>query len=127
MAYFESPTSRFIGAQASLDGARVALFGAGYDGTASFRPGTRSGPAAIRAASDGLETYCPVLDADLEDRAYADVGDADVRFGAPGPQIEAVRAAAADNWVAVTPCSSSFCSTQVCTKAIAGPCACSLA
>lgn len=94
MAIFESAAARFIGARASLDGARVALFGAGYDGTASFRPGTRNGPGAIRAASDGLETYCPVLDADLEERAYADIGDADVRFGAPAPQIAAVRAAA---------------------------------
>ncbi len=90
---FEAPTARFIGAAAEPTGCRVAMFGAGYDGTASFRPGTRFGPNSIRAASDGLETYCPWLDADLEDRRYADLGDAPVTFGSPAPQIEAVRRA----------------------------------
>lgn len=84
---------RFIGAAPSHLGATVALFGAGYDGTASFRPGTRFGPAAIRAASDGIETYSPRLDADLEDLVYADVGDLPLSFGAPRPQIDLVREA----------------------------------
>ena len=64
-----------MGAQQSLDGARLSLFGLPYDGTCSFRPGTRFGPAAIRNVSDGLETYCPVANADLEDVQFADLGD----------------------------------------------------
>jgi len=64
-----------MGAQESLDGAKLALFGVPYDGTCSFRPGTRFGPPAIRNISDGIETYCPVLDRDLEDVRFADVGD----------------------------------------------------
>jgi len=47
----------------------VGLFGVPYDGTTSFRPGTRFGPAAIREVSSGLESYCPQLDRDLEELA----------------------------------------------------------
>lgn len=90
---FELPTARFIGASTAAD-APVVIFGAGFDCTASFRPGTRFGPAAIRQVSDGIETYCPLLDADLEDRHYADLGDVALSFGAAGPQIERVQAAA---------------------------------
>ncbi len=64
-----------MGAQQTLDGARLALLGLPYDGTCSFRPGARFGPAAIRNVSDGLETYCPVANLDLEDVRFADLGD----------------------------------------------------
>ena len=80
----------FIASRPELRGSKAALFGAPYDGTASFRPGTRFGPTAIRQVSDGLETYSPALDRDLEDLAFADLGDLELGFGAPGPQIQAV-------------------------------------
>jgi agmatinase len=57
------------------EGANLVLFGCPFDSTISFRPGSRFGPQAIRAVSDVLETYCPVLDRDLEDIAFADAGD----------------------------------------------------
>ena len=72
---------------------RVGLFGVPYDGTTSFRPGTRFGPAAIREVSSGLESYCPQLDRDLEDLAFADLGAVDIPFGAPEPVVAAVKAA----------------------------------
>jgi agmatinase len=65
----------FIGARTEVEGARVVLFGCPFDSTTSFRPGARFGPAAIRQVSDVLETYCPILQRDLEDIAYADAGD----------------------------------------------------
>ena len=49
----------FIAAEADFDEARAVIFGAPFDGTTSFRPGTRFGPGAIRAESDGIETYSP--------------------------------------------------------------------
>ncbi|MCB9366152.1 MAG: agmatinase [Calditrichaeota bacterium] len=64
-----------MGAVPELAGARLALFGTPYDGTCSFRPGTRFGPAATRNVSEGIETYCPVCNADLEDVHFADIGD----------------------------------------------------
>lgn len=83
----------YMGAQRDPAGCQVGLFGVPYDGTTSFRPGTRFGPAAIRQVSDGLETYDPQLDADLEDIAFADLGAVEISFGAPEPVVEAVRQA----------------------------------
>ena len=57
------------------------LVGLPYDGTTSFRPGTRFGPQAIRQVSNGIETYSPVLDKDLEDILFWDAGDLDLPIG----------------------------------------------
>lgn len=77
-----------MGAQESLEGACLALFGMPYDGTCSFRPGTRFGPAAIRNVSDGIETYCPVADRDLEGVHFADLGDLILP---PGDKLESLQ------------------------------------
>ncbi len=44
----------------SLEGADVAVYGLPWDGGASFRPGARFGPEAIRSASGLIRTYNPV-------------------------------------------------------------------
>ena len=93
MTAFESDGSMFMGSQRDPAGCRIGLFGVPYDGTTSFRPGTRFGPAAIREVSQGLETYCPQLEMDLEDLAFADLGAVDIPFGAPEPVVEAVQQA----------------------------------
>jgi len=54
----------------------VVLLGLPYDGTTTFRPGTRFAPPAIRQASYGLESYCPRLQRDLTGKRYTDLGDA---------------------------------------------------
>jgi agmatinase len=68
-------TTRFLAASGESNSSKLVLFGCPFDGTCSFRPGARFGPAAIREMSDGLETYCPVLKRDLEEVAFSDVGD----------------------------------------------------
>lgn len=69
----------------------VALFGVCYDGTTSFRPGTRFGPDALRTASPGLESYSPEQDLDLvEDVDLVDLGNLEIPSGAPAPMVEAV-------------------------------------
>lgn len=73
----------FIGAEADYEDADVVLFGAPYDSTTSFRPGTRFGPAAMRGESFGIETYSPYQDRDLEDARVHDAGDLELPFGAP--------------------------------------------
>jgi len=88
---FDTDGSIFMASRREPAGCCVGLFGVPYDGTTSFRPGTRFGPAAIRDVSNGLETYCPQLDRDLEDLAFADLGAVDIPFGAPEPVLEAVR------------------------------------
>ena len=87
---FDREGAIYMGASRDPDGCKVGLFGVPYDGTTSFRPGTRFGPAAVREVSTGLETYCPQLDLDLETMAYADLGAVEIPFGAPEPVLEAV-------------------------------------
>ena len=73
----------FLACDAPYDEAQIVLFGAPYDSTTSFRPGTRFGPHAIRSESFGLESYSPYQDKDLADYAVLDAGDLELRFGGP--------------------------------------------
>jgi agmatinase len=66
---------------------RICLFGAPFDSTTSFRPGSRFGPGAIREASYGLETFSPALNSDLEDCSFMDKGDLELPFGDPTPAL----------------------------------------
>ena len=90
---FDREGAIYMGARRDPKGCKVGLFGVPYDGTTSFRPGTRFGPAAVREVSNGLEGYCPQLKIDLEDLAYADLGAVDIPFGAPEPVVAAVQEA----------------------------------
>lgn len=71
----------FLACDASFEDATTVLFGAPFDSTTSFRPGTRFASRAIRADSFGLETYSPYQDKDLEDLAIFDAGDLELSFG----------------------------------------------
>ena len=71
----------FISCESAFDEADIVLFGAPFDGTTSFRPGTRFGPKAVRSESFGIETYSPYQDKDLEDYKIFDGGDLDLCFG----------------------------------------------
>ncbi|MBO5373435.1 MAG: agmatinase [Lachnospiraceae bacterium] len=73
----------FIGCDAEYDEADLVLFGAPYDSTTSYRPGTRYGSSAIRHESFGLETYSPYQDEDLSDYKIFDSGDLELCFGSP--------------------------------------------
>ena len=53
----------------------IFIVGFEFDGTACFRKGTVDGPNALRAVSDGIESYSPYLDADLEDVTFYDLGN----------------------------------------------------
>ena len=92
---FDQDGAIFMGARRDPAGCQVGVFGVPYDGTTSFRPGTRFGPAAIREVSPGLETYCPQLDRDLDTLAYADLGALNIAYGAPEPVVQAVEQATA--------------------------------
>ena len=86
----------FIAAEADFDEARAVIFGAPFDGTTSFRPGTRFGPGAIRAESDGIETYSPYQNKDLEDIAVFDSGDLELPFGNTEKVLEMIEARTAE-------------------------------
>lgn len=71
----------FIACDAPYEDASVVLFGAPFDSTTSYRPGTRFGSRAIRNESYGLETYSPYQDKDLTDCATFDSGDIELSMG----------------------------------------------
>ena len=71
----------FIGCDADYESAEIAIFGAPFDSTTSFRPGARFGSSAIRHESFGLETYSPYQDKDLADIRVFDCGDLELCFG----------------------------------------------
>jgi len=83
---------RYLETVPSLEGAHAALVGVPYDGTTSYRPGTRFGPDALRQASDSIETYDPNLDRDLEDYVVADLGNVALEEHDPVQAVDFVRA-----------------------------------
>jgi len=71
----------FIGCESTIENSDTVIFGVPFDGTTSFRPGARFGPAAIRNESFGIETFSPYCNRDLEDFKIADMGDLELPFG----------------------------------------------
>jgi len=90
---FDLEGAIYLEGQRDPNGCKVGIFGVPYDGTTSFRPGARFGPAAIREFSTGLESYCPHLKIDLNDIHFADLGSLNIPFGAPEPVISLVKKA----------------------------------
>ena len=71
----------FLACGKEYEQARIVMFGAPFDSTTSFRPGTRFGPNAVRSESFGIETYSPYQNRDLEDISVMDSGDIELRIG----------------------------------------------
>jgi len=70
--------------------ASTVLFGAPFDSTTSYRPGTRFGSSAIRRESYGIESYSPYQDRDLLDGDVVDVGDLELCFGDSRAALDAI-------------------------------------
>jgi len=71
----------FLGCDNEYRESDIVVFGAPFDSTTSFRPGTRFASRTMRGESYGLETYSPYQDKDLEDLAIFDGGDLELCFG----------------------------------------------
>lgn len=71
----------FIGCDKEYAEADIVIFGAPFDSTTSYRPGTRFASKVMRSESFGLETYSPYKDADLCDMNIFDGGDLELPFG----------------------------------------------
>jgi len=82
--------NRYLDALPKGDRGESAIVGIPFDGTASFRPGSRFGPQAIRDASQSLETYSTFLDRDLHGRDYIDWGDLELAPGRVDLMLESV-------------------------------------
>jgi len=71
----------YISASASFEKSKGVILGCPYDGSASFRPGARFGPSAIRRASWGIETFSPYFQRDLGQCSIHDMGDLELPLG----------------------------------------------
>lgn len=71
----------FLGCDSEFCDSKIVIFGAPFDSTTSYRPGTRFASRYMRAESYGLETYSPYQDLDLEDIEIFDSGDLELCFG----------------------------------------------
>ncbi len=72
----------YEGCTAGFQEARVVLVGAGWDGTASYRPGSRFAPIALRSETVlAQENYSPYFQQDLSELPVHDAGDVDIPFG----------------------------------------------
>ena len=71
----------FLGCDGTYEESHIVIFGAPFDSTTSYRPGTRFAARTMRVESYGLETYSPYQDLDLEDARVFDGGDLELPFG----------------------------------------------
>lgn len=85
----------FLACEAEYEDAEMVLFGVPFDGTTSFRPGTRFGPSAIRSESFGIETYSPYCDKDMTEHQIFDGGDLELPFGNTERVLEMIQEYAA--------------------------------
>ncbi|WNF38911.1 agmatinase [Bacillaceae bacterium IKA-2] len=80
----------FIATNSTYEDSKAVIYGMPMDFTASFRPGSRFGPARIREVSLGLEEYSPYLNRHLEEVNYFDAGDIPLPFGNAQKSIDII-------------------------------------
>ena len=83
----------FISAKTPWKEAIAVILGCPYDGSASFRPGARFGPSAIRKASWGIETFSPYFQRDLTQCSIHDMGDLELPLGEKKISLSLIRKA----------------------------------
>ncbi|TCS75619.1 agmatinase [Pectinatus cerevisiiphilus] len=80
-----------LGCEKEYTDADIVIFGAPFDSTASYRPGTRFASKTMRSESYNMETYSPYLELDLEeDTAVFDAGELDLSLGNTPKTLETI-------------------------------------
>ena len=90
MEFMINNVETFLECDKPFKQAQIALFGAPFDSTTSYRPGTRFGSGAIRRESFGIESYSPYQDKDLIDAPVMDCGDLELCFGNTEMALKAI-------------------------------------
>ena len=80
----------WIGATKDYNKSEIVMLGMPFDGTVSYRPGSRFAPEQIRLASWGLEEYSPYFDKHLEDCKFYDAGDLEFPLGNTIKSLEVI-------------------------------------
>ena len=70
-----------MGQNENYETSDIVMLGLPFDGTVSYRSGSRFAPEQIRLASWGLEDYSPRFDKHLQDVNFHDAGDLEFPLG----------------------------------------------
>lgn len=81
----------WMGQNPDYNSADIVMLGLPFDGTVSYRPGSRFAPEQIRLASWGLEEYSPKFDKFLEDVNFHDAGDLEFPLGNTYKSLDTIR------------------------------------
>ena len=80
----------WMGANKDYEKSNIIMLGMPFDGTVSYRPGSRFAPEQIRLASWGLEEYSPYFDKHLENCNFFDAGDLEFPLGNTIKSLEVI-------------------------------------
>lgn len=69
----------------------IVMLGMPFDGTVSYRSGSRFAPELIRLASWAMEDYSPYFDKHLADANFHDIGDLDMPLGNTYGSLEVIK------------------------------------
>ncbi len=80
----------WMGQNPEYETSDIVMLGLPFDGTVSYRSGSRFAPEQIRLASWGLEEYSPRFDKDLADVNFHDAGDLEFPLGNTYKTLEVI-------------------------------------
>lgn len=80
----------WMGENKDYSSSNIIMLGLPFDGTVSYRPGSRFAPEQIRLASWGLEEYSPYFDKHLEDCNFHDAGDLEFPLGNTKKSLDSI-------------------------------------
>ena len=80
----------WMGQNSDYESSDIVMLGLPFDGTVSYRSGSRFAPEQIRLASWGLEEYSPRFDRFLEDVNFHDAGDLEFPLGNTYKSLELI-------------------------------------
>ncbi len=81
----------WMGQNPEYKSSEIVMLGLPFDGTVTYRSGSRFAPEMIRLASWGMETYSPYLNKELEEVNFHDVGDLELPLGNTQKSLELIK------------------------------------
>lgn len=80
----------WIGSVESYQESEIVMIGLPFDGTCSYRPGSRFAPERLRLASWGLEDYSPDYDKHLDESKFYDAGELEFPLGNTAKSLDLI-------------------------------------
>ena len=81
----------WMGQNPDYNSSDIVMLGLPFDGTVSYRSGSRFAPEQIRLASWGLEEYSPIFEKSLDEVNFHDAGDLEFPLGNTLKSLDLIR------------------------------------